>query len=126
MKDQRLDVFRVAIDGLIESLDATIRLSRCADADPRPPELVAAAAKLVDRLGAADRLAATKYQGTLNDIGKVDAMCAILKQLDGIYLSYRKQVGSAERGSKARDEAITALETALATTSTTVAAANWR
>lgn len=119
MRDQRLSVFRAAVDGLIESLDAVVRLSRWSDGEPKPEPLVTAAAKLQDRLGAAERLVASRFAGTANDAAKVTAMCSALKRLDAAHLTYCKQ--SASKGEKA--EATTALESEVSSTS--ALAASW-
>jgi protein tyrosine phosphatase (PTP) superfamily phosphohydrolase (DUF442 family) len=112
MRDQRLRVFRTAVDGLVESLDAFVRLSRWTEGESKPEPLVAAAAKLFERLGAADRLAASQFQGPPADTAKVTAMCSALKRLDAAYLAYCKQGASATH----RAEAMTALETEIAAT----------
>jgi hypothetical protein len=91
MKDQRLKVFRGALEGLIESLDALVRVSRWSEADPPPDPLRTAAAKLLDRLGTAGRLSS----GTPTDTTKVNAMFATMRRLDVAYVSYRKRVESA-------------------------------
>jgi hypothetical protein len=95
MKDQRLRVFRGAIDALVESLDALVRVSRWTEADPPPDPLRVAASKLVDRLGAANRLSSGTFLGSPADANKVTAMCAAMKRLDGAYVAYRKRVASA-------------------------------
>src|SRR5258708_7161071 len=95
MKDQRLKVFRAALDALIESLDALVRVSRWTDTTEAPPEpLRVAVSKLNDRLGTADRLASGKFIGTPTDMNKVNAICATMKRLDLAYVAYRKRVGS--------------------------------
>jgi len=93
MKDQRLKVFRSALDGVIESLQALVRVSRWSDVAEGPPEpLVAVAARLTERLGAAGRLSSSKFVGTPVDTAKVNAMCATMMRLDGAYLTYRKRL----------------------------------
>jgi hypothetical protein len=94
MKDQRLKVFRGALEGLIESLDALVRVSRWAEAEPPPEPLQAAAAKLLDRLGTAGRLSSGTFVGTAADTTKVNAMFATMKRLDAAYVTYRKRVDS--------------------------------
>jgi hypothetical protein len=95
MKDQRLKVFRGAVDALVESLEALVRVSRWSDAAEAPPEsLNAAVSKLIDRLGTANRLAAGNFSGTATDTRKVTAMCATMKRLDAAYVAYRKKVAS--------------------------------
>jgi len=101
MKDQRLKVFRGALEGLIESLDALVRVSRWSEADPPPDPLRAAASKLLDRLGTAGRLSSGAFVGTPADATKVEAMFATMRRLDAAYVVYRKrmdQVPSASDG----------------------------
>jgi hypothetical protein len=92
MKDVRLKGFREALEGLSESLDAFVRVSRWADAEPPPEPLRTAAAKLADRLGTAERLCTPTYVGTPVDTTKVNAMVATMKRLDGAYANYRKRI----------------------------------
>jgi hypothetical protein len=120
MKDQRLQVFRTAVQGLIESLEAVVRLSRWDSTDAKPEPLVASAAKLVDRLGAADRLATTRFNGPATEAAKVTAMCAAMQRLDVAYRAYRHQMESAHD----RADAAALLETEIAATS--AGAAAWR
>ena len=90
MRDQRLKVFRDAVDQLLESLDAHIRLARWDAKEPKPEPLVSTASKLIDRLGAAVRLSAARYQGPAADVAKVDAMRAAMKRLDSAYAAFRR------------------------------------
>lgn len=94
MKDQRLKVFRGALEGLIESLDALVRVSRWSEADAPPDPLRAAAAKLLDRLGTAGRLSSGTFVGTPSDANKVQAMFDTMRRLDAAYVVYRKRVDS--------------------------------
>ena len=96
MKDLRLKVFREALEGLIESLDAIVRVSRWADPEPPPEPLRIAASKLLDRLGTAGRLCSGTFVGTPTDTAKVNAMIAAMKKLDVAYVTYRKQTESAQ------------------------------
>jgi hypothetical protein len=95
MRDQRLKVFRTTVDGLVESLDAIVRLSRWTDVEARPEPLVTAAAKVQERLRAADRLASARYNGPATDVAKVTIMCAAMKRLDAAFLTYCKNRDSA-------------------------------
>jgi hypothetical protein len=92
MKDQRLKVFRAALDGLTESLEALVRVTRWTEAEAPPEPLRAAVAKLTERLGSADRLASRAFVGSPADTSKVNAMCAAMKRLDAAYVAYRKRV----------------------------------
>lgn len=105
MRDQRLQVFRNAVDTLVESLEAVVRLSRWTDGDTKPESLVLAASKLLERLGTADRLAASHFHGPAAETAKVTAMCAALKRLDAAYLEYmrRTESPSPDRAAAASD-----------------------
>lgn len=111
MKDQRLKVFRAALEGLIESLDALVRVSRWPASDSPPEPLRAAASKLLDRLGTAGRLSSGTFVGTASDATKVEAMFATMRRLDAAYVSYRKRVESTPAQTQ---DAIAALETDIA------------
>lgn len=112
MKDQRLKVFRAALDGLVESLDALVRVTRWSDATEAPPEpLRVAVSKLTERLGTADRLASATFVGNVADTSKVNGWCGAMKRLDGAYVSYRRRLES-RPGQEA--DAAAALETDIA------------
>jgi hypothetical protein len=121
MKDQRLNVFRSAVDGVIESLDALVRVSRWTEAEPPPEPLRTAVAKLVDRLGAADRLSSGAFLGSPTDVNKVTAMCTAMKKLDAAYVSYRKRIQSTPDQTV---DAASALEAEIA--ETTATSATWK
>jgi hypothetical protein len=121
MRDSRLQVFRAAADGLIESLEAVIRLSRWSGPEGKPEPLLASEAKLSERLGVANRLAASRFQGSATEVAKVDAICVVLRQLDAAYLTYRQGLPlAADHGA----DASAALETEL--TKATSSSAAWR
>ena len=80
MKDQRIKVFRGALEGLIESLDALVRVSRWSEPDPPPDPLRSAASKLMDRLGTAGRLSSGTFVGTPADTNKVEAMITTMRR----------------------------------------------
>jgi hypothetical protein len=107
MKDQRLKVFRGAIDGLLESLEAFVRVSRWTEPGSPPEPLSLAAGKLVDRLGVADRLSSGKFIGTPTDSNKVAAMCTAMRRLDAAYVAYRQRT---ERSPDADGSASATLE----------------
>jgi hypothetical protein len=93
MKDQRLKVFRGAVEDLLESLDAYVRVARWTDPGEAVPEpLRSAATKLVGRLGTASRLASSVFVGTATDSSKVTAMCVAMNRLDAAYVAYRQRV----------------------------------
>lgn len=120
MTDRKLMVFQDAVDGLVESLEATVRLSRWTGAEAKPEPLVASAGKLVARLGAAGRLATSRFHGNPGEVSKVAAMCVALKRLDAAYLTYRQRLGF----SRLDVGAMVALESEVAATAATSTA--WR
>jgi hypothetical protein len=117
MNNQRVKVFRAAVDGLVESLDALVRVSRWADAEAPPEPLRTAVSKLSERLGSADRLASGTFVGSPADRTKVAAMCASMKKLDLAYVAFRKRVEA--RPASAVDAAA-ALETDIAEATATL------
>jgi len=106
-KDHRLKVFRGAIEELLESLDACVRVAQWNDPEQPPDLLNTAATKLVDRLGAADRLASGTFVGTQTESGKVTAICTAMKRLDAAYVLYRQK---ADRGPSRKAAASELLE----------------
>jgi hypothetical protein len=99
MKDQRPKVFRAALDALVESLDALVRVIRWGDAEVLPEPLRTAVSKLADRLAVAERLVSGTFVGTPVDTNEVSALCATMKRLDVAYAEYRKRIdASPEQG----------------------------
>jgi hypothetical protein len=105
-----LKIFRDAVDGMIESLEAAMRIAQWNDAEPKPEPLIAAANQLVGRIGVADRLVSSKFMGPAADVTRVEAMQVVLKRLSASYLVYRKQSGAATKGSADLTTATNALE----------------
>jgi hypothetical protein len=92
MKDNRIKVFQTALESLLESLDAYVRVERWSESGDVPEPLNTAATRLNDRLAVADRLAAGVFVGTPTDSNKVTAMCSAMKRLDAAFLTCRRQV----------------------------------
>ncbi|CAN5662772.1 hypothetical protein BH09MYX1_BH09MYX1_58340 [soil metagenome] len=124
MKDHRLQIFRNAVEGLVESLEAVIRLSRWTGQEAKPEPLVAAASQLISRLGTADRLAASRFSGPAADVTRVTAMCAAMRRLDAAHLVYRKRMDEVRGNAEGANDAAAALEVEVA--ATTAGAAAWR
>jgi len=108
MKDDRVRVFRNALRDLIESLHATVRVNRWAGPDSVPEPLEQSAAQLMVRLGTADRLSSSKFNGSSSDKEQVTAMCASMRRLDAAYLLYRQQVERAPSDKEAASMALDA------------------
>jgi len=90
MRDRRVQAFRSTALSLIESLYAVVRVSRWTGEDAVPEPLTAAAGKVVERLGAADRLVGSRYEGPEADVALVASMCEGMKRLDMAYRAYRQ------------------------------------
>ena len=104
--DPRIVTFRRALESLLESLDATVRIARWeAGGEPIPEPLRQSAAQLQDRLGSANRLAAGKFVGAPAVVATSDAIKEAVRGLDAAFVAYRKR---AEAGQK--DEAVIELD----------------
>jgi hypothetical protein len=107
MKDQRVPFFRRTLEALVESLDATARLSRWDSAETAPLPLHESAAKLGERLGAANRLASAKVAGAGQVVASLTGVTGAIKRLDAAYVQYRSRI---ETKPAERDEAAVALD----------------
>jgi hypothetical protein len=107
MKDQRIVFFRRTLEALVESLDATARLSRWDSAEAAPEPLRQSAAMLGERLGAANRLASGKFTGAGQVVASLTAMSGAIRRLDAAYVQYRSLIESKPAD---RDEAAVALD----------------
>ncbi len=107
MRDRRVETYRSAATALVESLEAVVRLSRWTGEEAAPEPLVSAAKKIGERLGAADRLVASPYEGPPADLVRVTAMRDAMKRLDVAYRAYEKDAASSPEAAR---EAATTLE----------------
>jgi hypothetical protein len=107
VNDQRVAAFRKALNSLLESLDATVRVARWSGPEPIPAPLETTASKLLDHLGSANRFAADRYSGAPPVVACMTAMSAATKALDRAYVEYRRHL---EDGKEDRDRAALALE----------------
>jgi len=107
--DPRIVTFRGALECLLESLDATVRIARwrSGDGEPIPEPLQRSAAQLQDRLGSATRLAAGKFVGAPAVVNTSDAIKEAVQELDAAFLAYRKRLDGATSD---RDEAAIVLD----------------
>jgi hypothetical protein len=97
-KDPRIVTFRGALESLIESLDATVRIARWgAGGEPIPEPLHQSAAQLQDRLGSANRLAAGKFVGAPAVVATSDAIKEAVRALDAAFVAYRKGAAGGQR-----------------------------
>jgi hypothetical protein len=107
-KDPRIVTFRGALESLIESLDATVRIARWASGgEPVPEPLRHSAAQLEERLGSANRLAGGKFVGAPAVVATSSAIREAVQQLDAAFVSYR---GRADADPGQRDEAAIELD----------------
>jgi hypothetical protein len=96
-KDPRIVTIRGALESLIESLDATLRIARWAGGEPIPEPLRHSAAQLQDRLGSANRLAAGRFVGAPAVVATSDAIKEAVRGLDAAFVSYRKRADGGQR-----------------------------
>jgi hypothetical protein len=110
MKDQRVSYLRATLDGLVESLEATLRIARWEGPDGVPEPLRLSAAQLVDRLGTANRLAADRYTGSPKVVEALSTMSSAIQRLDAAFVVYRRGTAGTdaqrEEGSLALDAEI--------------------
>lgn len=113
MNDSRIDVFRAALDALIGSLDAVIRIECWSGPESVPEPLLESARQIVTRLGAANRLAGGRFAGSIADSTRVAAIASAVRRLDAAYVTYVTYCRGHEGSAAARDLAARALEAEL-------------
>jgi hypothetical protein len=106
MKDQRIPALRRALDALLESLEATLRVRSWGGSDEIPEPLRKTAGRLVERLGTADRLSGFTPRSTALDAERVQAMSAAIRRLDAAYVAFRHAV---ERAPTSAESALASL-----------------
>jgi len=95
MKDQRVAYARTILSELVESLDATVRIGRW-NGEEVPPPLRASAGLLVDRLGKANRLAASRFVVAPKSAAAFSAVSSAIQRLDLAFVAYRNALDKAE------------------------------
>jgi hypothetical protein len=90
MKDQRVVFLRKAFDGLVESLDATVQIALSKEAEGVPEPVQQAAAKLLERLGSANRLAAGRFAGSPILVASAGEISGAIHKLDLAFVEYRR------------------------------------
>jgi hypothetical protein len=90
MKDQRVVFLRKAFDGLVESLDATVQIALSKEAESVPEPVQQAAAKLLERLGSANRLAAGRFAGSPILVASAGEISGAIHKLDLAFVEYRR------------------------------------
>jgi hypothetical protein len=92
--DPRIVTFRGALEALLESLDAFVRIVRWdrSGGEPIPEPLEKSAALLTDRLGNATRLASGKFVGAPGVVANSNAIRIAIGNLDEAFVAYRKHV----------------------------------
>jgi hypothetical protein len=97
-KDPRIVAFRGALESLIESLDATVRIARWeAGGEPVPEPLRHSAEQLQGRLGSANRLAAGRFVGAPAVVATSNAIKEAVRDLDAALVAYRKRIEGGQR-----------------------------
>ena len=95
MKDPRVSYARSVLSELVESLDATIRIGRWSGEEV-PVPLRTSAGLLVDRLGKANRLAASRFVGAPRSAAAFSAVSSAIQRLDLAFVAYRNAMDKAE------------------------------
>jgi hypothetical protein len=95
MKDRRVAHARSVLSELVESLDATVRIGRWSGEEV-PPPLRASAGLLIDRLGKANRLAASRFVGAPKSEEAFTAVSSAIQRLDLAFVAYRNSLDKAE------------------------------
>jgi hypothetical protein len=93
MMDKRVAYRRDVLEGLLDSLEATMRLARWPEAEAVPPALKSSAATLSERLGVANRLTNDQVQGAPTAKKAMEEISKAIRYLDGVYVEYRKSMG---------------------------------
>jgi hypothetical protein len=106
MKDQRIPVLRRALDSLLESFEATLRVKTWAGPEEIPEPLRKAAARLVERLRTADKLSAFTPRSSALDAEGVQAMGAAVRRLDEAYVAFHRAI---ERAPTSAESALASL-----------------
>jgi hypothetical protein len=104
-KDRRVANARTVLSELVESLDATLRIDRWSGEEVPPPPLRASADLLLDRLGKANRLAASPFVGAPRSAAAFSAVSSAIQRLDLAFVAYRKAFDKAE-GERLLDTAL--------------------
>jgi hypothetical protein len=108
MRDARIALFRKTLEGLIESLDATVRLTRWTGGEGIPEPLKESASQLVVRLGTAHRLTSSSFAGSVLDQARVNVMLVAMRRLDAAYVVYRQGIERAPRENELASAALNA------------------
>jgi len=101
MKDHRVPYLREVLGALLDSLQATARLSSWDGTETAPEPLRISAAKLVERLGVANRLAADKFTGPPRVVESLNGISEVIRRLDSAYVRFRQHGDSAPPGERA-------------------------
>ena len=86
---------RSVLSELVESLDATVRIGRWSGEEV-PPPLRASAGLLIDRLGKANRLAASRFAGAPRSEAAFTAVSSAIQRLDLAFVAYRNSLDKTE------------------------------
>jgi hypothetical protein len=110
MIDKRVTYARTVLDGLLESLDAAVRIARWPENEGVPPALQLSADQLAERLGNANRVLADKFVGAPTVTKIMQEMSTAIALLDAAYLEYRGAMAGTDAE---RQEGVSTLEAGL-------------
>ena len=94
--DACVAAFRSALESLMTSMDAAVRIARWTEApEAIPAPLKKAATALDERLANATKLAETKVVGAPQVTARINAMSECIRRLDEAYKAYRAEIADA-------------------------------
>ncbi len=88
MNDRRVTAIRNALEALVESIDATLRIARWDISDPLPDSLRLAAAQLEANLKVANELARGNVSGTPAIVHRLTVSSAAVQRLTTAYQEF--------------------------------------
>jgi hypothetical protein len=97
MNDTRVKALREALEGLVEAMDATVRVERWEPGESIPEPLRQCAAELPRRLERAKQLSAAQSTSSAADAAAVEAMRTALSRLSASYDAYEASAATQSR-----------------------------
>src|SRR5512145_2122410 len=92
MNDRRVSAHRDALEALMDSVSATLRIERWDDADSVPESLQQRARLLEERLATATKLVATTYTGSPLVVSRLNGLSAAIQRLARACADFRDRM----------------------------------
>jgi hypothetical protein len=90
LKDKRVASLRNALQAVLDSLDATVRITRWSGSEGIPEPLRVAAAEVEQRLAVAKQVASSNTSVAPSLVQVMGSMAGAVGRLDAAYATYRK------------------------------------